>query len=405
MCKNYILYIIIKKLQYKKIRKSKKLVSFIFSFSIIFGVSFTIFIVSFINGFENTFEKKVLRFIPHIILKSKKEEIDKKEIFKIFNKIEKKSLLQIEKIVPLERKEIILYNKKNFFYVNLLGIEDIEKNLFFTKKFFLLKNQKNYVDNFLYISSYLSNKIRANIGEKIKFILPNFKYDSILQNFFSPKIFTISGIFETESEIDFNFVFTEKKNLKNLFGNDSTSEVYIFIKKPNEFYNLKKIKSYIPNQYIVKDWKETKSSLFNAVKLEKYTTVVLFSLVLLVSIFNIITIVLFNSLEKNREIYIFRMQGMTKKKILYIYILKEIFIGIIATLFGVLVGFLLTKNINFVLYFLNIFDKNTFLPYLINFNQIFYIAIFFIILIALSTVLSISYTINHSHSLKYLKDE
>ncbi|HHN66082.1 MAG TPA: ABC transporter permease, partial [Nitrospirae bacterium] len=90
--------------------------------------------------------------------------------------------------------------------------------------------------------------------------------------------------------------------------------------------------------YYGRDWMQMNRNLFSALKLEKFAMFIILILIILVASFNIISTLIMNVIEKEREIAILRAMGATSRGIMTVFVLQGIIIGIIGTILGVAGG-------------------------------------------------------------------
>jgi lipoprotein-releasing system permease protein len=91
----------------------------------------------------------------------------------------------------------------------------------------------------------------------------------------------------------------------------------------------------------VKDWGEMNRNLFSALKLEKIVMAVILAFIVLVACFNILSTLVMLVLEKGKEISILKSMGAKDASIMKIFVLEGLGIGVIGTVLGVALGFLL----------------------------------------------------------------
>lgn len=90
--------------------------------------------------------------------------------------------------------------------------------------------------------------------------------------------------------------------------------------------------------YRTVDWEEQNRSLFQALKLEKLGMGVILLLIVIVAAFNIVSTLTMVVTDKTREIGILRAMGMSAGSIRRIFFAQGVFIGMVGTAFGVIVG-------------------------------------------------------------------
>ena len=123
---------------------------------------------------------------------------------------------------------------------------------------------------------------------------------------------------------------------------------------------------------------------------------IILTLIIIVAAFNIISVLTILIKNKSKEIAILRSLGFNQASILKIFIFTGSMIGIIGTLFGVILGILVSNYLESIRLFLNnYFNINIFpseiyflseLPSHINYNSIIFISFFSIIIVLIASI-------------------
>ena len=90
--------------------------------------------------------------------------------------------------------------------------------------------------------------------------------------------------------------------------------------------------------YRTEDWQQQNSSLFQALKLEKFGMTVILLLIVLVAAFNIVSTLTMVVTDKTREIGILKTMGMPARSIRRIFFTQGLVIGLVGTLTGLFIG-------------------------------------------------------------------
>jgi len=350
-----------------------------------------IVIISIINGSEENFKKKILSFIPHIIITNKNQYINQSEFPKNILKLN-----NIENISDFISKEVIVQIKNNVSVAEITGIDST--NAYNIKKY-NIKNifsmlQPGYYN--IILGEQLAKKLHVYVGDKIKLILLSDKKNFFSGNIFNEHIFKIVNIFSTQSEIDYYQILMNKQDSLN-FLNYSKNYITgwrIWLKDPLSL-NIHQIKKSI-NNLVVLDWKIYKGEFFKAMKIEKYIMLFLFFLILLIAIFNIFITLTVHVEEKKNTVAILKTQGLLNWKIMLIFIIFGSSTAIIGNILGTMIGIALIIQNDFLKFFINIFFDGINIPIVILPHQIFYIN-FISILFTISATLYPSW---HSIRLK-----
>jgi len=166
-----------------------------------------------------------------------------------------------------------------------------------------------------------------------------------------PKIksFRVVGIFEVGMfEYDSNLVVTGLKPAQEFLGlkGDVTGlEVRI-----SDIYKAADVRARVQqvlgSPYHVRDWMQMNKNLFSALKLEKFAMFVILVLIILVASFNIVSTLIMNVIEKQREIAILKTMGATNRGIMAIFVFQGFIIGLIGTALGLTGGYTLSYILN-----------------------------------------------------------
>ena len=153
--------------------------------------------------------------------------------------------------------------------------------------------------------------------------------------------FEVTGIFETGMyEYDNNYVFmslTSAQQLGQLGGNVTGLEVRTRV-RDDAPQVARAIEDSLGFPYRTEDWQAQNSSLFHALKLEKFGMTFILLLIVLVAAFNIVSTLTMVVTDKTREIGILRAMGMPARSIRRIFFAQGVVIGLVGTLAGLMVG-------------------------------------------------------------------
>jgi lipoprotein-releasing system permease protein len=94
--------------------------------------------------------------------------------------------------------------------------------------------------------------------------------------------------------------------------------------------------------YRTDDWMNMNASLFSALKLEKLALTLILLLIVVVAAFNIVSTLVMVVTDKTREIGVLKSMGMTSKRILRLFMMQGLVIGIVGALIGGSLGGLVT---------------------------------------------------------------
>ena len=161
--------------------------------------------------------------------------------------------------------------------------------------------------------------------------------------------FQVDGIFEMGMyEYDNNLALTGLEPAAQFFGMDNG--ITGIELKLNDIYKAPEVRAALNKglgfPYFARDWIEMNKNLFAALTLEKITMFIILTFIILVASFNIVSTLMMNVVEKQREIAILKAMGATNRGIMTVFVIQGLLIGIVGTVIGVVGGYLIGYLVN-----------------------------------------------------------
>ena len=381
----------LRNLRPKKKEGFLKIIS-IFSFiGIMLGVAILIIVMSVMNGFKTDLTNKILGLNPHIVIQPNSFKIEDNFI----NSLKKKfKNISLSKTYSGEGIIIINNSAKG---VILKGVSKKEKNINEFFKNFLLEGNINKLDsNNVFIGSELAFNLNLTKGDSLSLMSSAF-VATPLGSIPKQERFKVAGIFSTGFlEFDQNVVFLNIENALSIFNKEEKDQnIEIYLNDPLKANKFKKEIQKINPNYFVYTWSELNKSFFSALKVERNVMFLILSLILVVAAFNIISGLTILIKNKTKEIAILKTLGLNNNSIKKSFFLTGFSIGFLSTLCGIILGTVISLNIEKIRIFLSkvlnleIFPSDIYfldkLPSEINFISL---VIIFIISISISAIAS-----------------
>tara|TARA_Y200000002_G_scaffold65261_1_gene50186 strand:+ start:11714 stop:12943 length:1230 start_codon:yes stop_codon:yes gene_type:complete len=372
------------KLGYKYLRSNK---GAMFSFTTILaivglmiGISSLIVVTSVMNGFEKELENRILGVIPHSVIYSDGPIKDYENLIKDIK--EEQNIIDASPYISLQGLVTSQFNSKG---INIVGIDiDNEKNMSIIPDYMLVGDIKNLEsNNSIIIGSLLAANLGVYVGDKINITTSDIK-TSIIGSYPTSVNLKIVGIYELKTEIDQVMTIVAHSTAQKL-KNINTDETISIRLKTNDLFNADVISNNvikkINNELDFSSWKSTHGTLFEAIKFEKLLISLMLFLIVAVASILVLSTVIMTVKSKEREIGILLTLGASSKQITLIFFTQGIIVSLIGIIFGILLGFLLTLNLNNIISILESFLQRNLLeayfinyfPYYINYTQIFII--------------------------------
>ena len=346
--------------RYLKTKKKDGFLNIISIFSFIgisLGVAVLIIVMSVMNGFRAELVDKIVGFNSHIIIQSNDIEND----LKLTNSKNIKNLSS--STLESSMGEVVLINKNFTKGLSLRGyrINDFKKLEIF-KNIDFNNNNKIFDKNNISIGKELSFDLGLNVGDNVLLMSP-IGEDTIIGNLPKQEVYKISYIFDSGLlEFDQNVAFVNINSLANLLNQDTTNRnIEVYLKSPLEIENAKIEFQKVFTKNFIYTWADLNRSLFSALKVERNVMFIILSLIIIVAAFNIISGLTILVKNKTKDIAILKSIGVLNKSIYKIFFLIGFYIGLTATIFGVIIGVLFSIYIENIRTFLSqIFDISLF---------------------------------------------
>tara|TARA_R110001599_G_scaffold63691_2_gene177362 strand:+ start:573 stop:1748 length:1176 start_codon:yes stop_codon:yes gene_type:complete len=166
----------------------------------------------------------------------------------------------------------------------------------------------------------------------------------LLKDSYNETNLVISGIYQIEEELDRKYIFADLPMVQALLEKDSTqfSGINFKFKEGANIANLRqKIEAIFPTQVVLKDRRELNSTLYRMLNTENLATYLIFTLVLIIALFNVVGAIIMMILDKQQNSKTLYNLGTTIKALRKIYFVQGILVTGMGGLIGVFLGSLM----------------------------------------------------------------
>ena len=330
--------------KYLKSKKRSGFISYttvISIFGLILGTAALIISVSVLNGFEEIVVEKFMGVESHLrIFKPGSRGFTDYE-----NLVDKIKLYEdVKGVSPYVSEKVMLINEDNYISAILKGVDeksvdsvnDLSENIILGSINF---NSGLGVYPPVVMGKLLADRLGVSVNDVISILSP-----AGMRNIYSPipvRKFEVIGIFENGiAEFDNVFVFTalaEGQKFLKLQNMVSGLEVKLTSRDDVSHYK-NEFEKILDKDFQVYSWENLHRSLYISMKLEKYGTLIVLSLIILVASFNIVSSLTMMILEKKREIGILLSMGLSDKGIQRIFMWQGFIIGGFGIFVGIIFG-------------------------------------------------------------------
>ena len=334
------------------------------------GVAALVIVLSVMNGFERELQTRVLGVVPHLIIKN--EELIENYDDAINQLIQSP---EVQAASPYIETQGLMSASNRARGVFLTGIlPNIEKEVSILPEYMIAGSLDQLTSKQgVVIGGWLSRYLGVSIGDSVSVTTTNLR-SSVLGSFPRSLSLKVVGIFELKAELDQSLALIHHDLAVNLLNLSPNQTQGIRIKtldlfKANEIgYSL--LEENLPQDqgYYFTSWQRTHGTLFQAIQLEKKLISLMLFLIITVAAFNILSTLVMTVKSKEREIAILKTMGCSNAQLTGIFLTLGMIIGFLGIIIGLVLGLLITPNIDSMIHFAESFTNRTLMDsYFINY--------------------------------------
>ena len=312
--------------------------------SIIIGVWAGIFILSFAWGlYKNNIDESVYRQLSHIQIHHPNFSEDNDSKFTISNTDEIVKKLQSDNRIASVSYRVIttgmITSPTTASGVKIYGINpssevtQIRLNEYVREGTYFDSGKENEI----LIGEKLAKKLKVKLKSKVVLTFTNTESEII------SGAFRIGGIYRSKNiSLDEVNVYVQQKHLQELLELKLTesNEIAILVNNEKQLDTIKNFSIGVVPQGKIEDWKALSPELNIIIESFNLYTYIISGIILLALTFGIINTMLMSVLERIRELGMLMAIGLNKRKIFIMIMLETIYLTLIGTPIGLLIGWL-----------------------------------------------------------------
>ena len=341
-------------------------------FGIAIGVLILILVTSVMNGFQRELKERVLETIPHASILG---DIQLNE----FSSLEK-TLYENPQVIgaaPYIETQGLLssgsYLKGVYFlgvvpeYENTVSI--LSENMLVGS--FLSLDEEGYN---LVIGEILAFQLGLNVGDYVNVLVPDTGL-GIAGIFPRTKRFKVSGVFSIGApEVDQNFAYMSIENASKLLRtNNSVTGIRLKYKDLfSSSYQVRedasRLRSYNNKTLSTSTWQQNYGTLYQAVENERFLVAFMLFMLVVLSAYNLMSMLVMTVNEKKSQIAILMTMGATERIVRNIFLVFGGLVGLVGIAIGSIAGSVISYNFSSIMTFIeNLFNVQFLQVYFINY--------------------------------------
>ena len=202
----------------------------------------------------------------------------------------------------------------------------------------------DYNSNSVILGKGVSEILGAGINDYSSFLemsVPKNKKTRFGETPFNSKYSTVAGIFSISKEFDDKYIFSSDVFARNLLDFNENEYSYLAIKTKGSYskenINLL-LKDLISHDFILQSRADKNSAIYKMVEIENLAVYLIFSLVIIISLFNLIGSLLMMFLDKSEDLETILYLGGVPKNIQIIFFYIGLLICGLGSFVGVILG-------------------------------------------------------------------
>lgn len=333
---------------YRYLRSSRNrgfisFITFIAIVGVMLGVASLIITLSILEGFEQTLKQNVVSFTAHMQLYGFSNQVLPNSEKTIKQVLEKYS--EVTAIVPYVTREAMVRSDAGIQGIIVKGV-DPQNDISAAKTKIIagsydLDERETGIQTCI-LGKRLADQLEATVGARV--LLYGLGGATISLSQARIMQMEVRGIYETGmAEFDGSLVYVNIRNAQRLFQigkNVSGFDILV-----NDLDRLGTLAHDIPADlgypYYAQTMYRMHRNLFTWIDLQKKPIPIVLGLIIIVATVNIIGTLLMMVMEKSKEIGILRTLGLDRKRLVQIFLLQGMLIGVVGTVLGDLVAFVL----------------------------------------------------------------
>jgi len=333
-------------LRYIKAKRKQAFISVISAFSVLgvmLGVMTLIIVLGVMNGFEKDLKEKILGTVSHLVVMSHSSRTVT-EWPRIMDRI---SVFDgVEATTPYVYGQAMLSTNGRVRGVIVRGIDIRTAGRVIALPRYIVQGSMDDLTaeadglGGIIVGKELAVLNSLRMGDVVQLISPQGKRTPIGA---VPQVrnFRIVGFFQSGMyEFDSNLVYMELSQAQKFFEmGQGVTGIEVYLK--DIYYAPKlgtRIEASLGTTFWTRTWKDMYRNLFSALKLEKIAMFIILTFIILVASFNIIISLIMLVMEKSRDIAVLKALGATSDRIMRIFIVQGMLVGVVGTFLGAVGG-------------------------------------------------------------------
>ena len=312
------------------------------------GVTALVVVISVMNGMQEELRAKILGSNPHVLVLQAGNALRMDAWAEVLDRV--RTVDAVEGAAPFVVTSVGIQRAGYAQTADLYGVLPEPEGVPVTDFERDLQNGVHSLGNTasgyppVLVGSLLAQRMQLFEGDTLVLVsLENINTGPLGDLYPTVRLFEMAGSFTTGMyEYDLRNIYTPLGAAQNLLGISAENQASGIAVRVRDLWEAdavgRDIRAAVGSGYFVESWMTTNQSFFSALKLEEFAMGVILCLIIVVAAFNIVSTLVMVVVDRTREIGILKSMGMTDRRILRVFRLQGLWIGMIGTALGVALG-------------------------------------------------------------------
>lgn len=315
------------------------------------GVTALVVVIGVMTGMQNELREKILGSTPHIRVVQAGSSLRLDDWEQVVGKVE--GVDGVVSAAPVVGTQVALVRSEYAQFLALFGVDleadgvpvtSMEDSL--RSEYLSLEREPGGLTPVL-LGSGIAGRMSLYVGDTVSVVAAeNIRYGPNGEALPRTEDWVVSGVFSTGMyEYDSNNGYAAMGDVQDLLDLDARMASWLGVRVEDP-WDAQPVADAVREAlggwpYVVDPWTQTNRQLFSALKLEKLAMGVIVSLIIFVAACNIVSTLVMVVVNRTREIGILKAMGLTRRDTLRAFVFQGLWIGVIGTTAGLVLGFIL----------------------------------------------------------------
>ena len=275
-------------------------------------------------------------------------------------------------------EKVLLSSKEKVFFGKILGVQEGYRDVVEIDSLISVGRWLSPLSNEVVVSYLAADKLDLglfNFGNRLSVSVPKKTDYSFNKNPFKSEVFLASGVFNSQDENDQKVVFANLPFVQKLLNKSSNEISSVFVKSNNVGADMKKIKAFFGERFLVQSREQINETYYKMIKTESLILNLIMVLILIIAAFNSVGAIILLIVEKKNSVKTLIKPGVTKRQLQNVFFKHGVLISLIGGFTGLVFGFLIVwmqKTFSII----TLYNTNIPYPVRLDFNNFFTVFLF-----------------------------